>query len=197
MSNVFFTSDIHIGHKLVSGHRGFYLPAVDESLPLEVNTAAHDEHVAAEWDRVVRPDDQVFVLGDVSINGSQAVLDWIAARPGRKHLITGNHDPVHPMRSKSEKLLPHWLQYFDTISPFSLRKLGGHSFLMSHFPYWPGDRGEPRFEQFRLPNLGLPLLHGHTHSDEKHEFENSLHVGWDAWGTLVPQQTVLEWLETL
>lgn len=197
MSNIWYTSDLHIGHKLVSGHRGFHLPPVDETLPLEVNTAAHDEHIAREWDSIVRPDDQVFVLGDISINGSQHALDWIAARPGRKHLIAGNHDPVHPMRSQSEKLTPKWLEVFETISPFSIRKIGKQRFLLQHFPYWPHDRGEPRFEEFRLPDTGIPLLHGHTHSDEVFEFPNSFHVGWDAHGTLVPQHQVELWLNSL
>lgn len=204
MSNVWYTSDLHIGHKLVSSHRGFDVPNPEFSeknpiVPMYVtDTDAHDAHIAAEWDRLVGKDDQVFILGDMSINGSQHMLDWTAARPGRKHLIAGNHDPIHPgIDRRAGRLLPHWLLYFETIQPFGRRKLNGKSFAMSHFPYWPHDRGEPRYQQWRLPNDGLPLLHGHTHSDKVFEFENSFHVGWDAHGTLVPQEQVQEWIESL
>ncbi len=214
MGNVFFTSDLHIGHKLVSGIRGFHDPnekfyrrdgveitggwavASGNATP---DPDLHDAHIAANWDATVRPDDQVIILGDISINGGQHALDWIEARPGIKHLIAGNHDPVHPQDRRAPKKLPHWLKYFETIQPFARRKLNGHNFLLSHFPYasW-GDGPEregSRFEQYRLPDMGMPLLHGHTHGQER-EHGHMLHVGLDAWEfQLVPQQAVLEWLE--
>lgn len=199
MSNVYYTSDIHIGHRLVAGLRGFY----DEDVVLDTpngpeaqpDTDAHDAWLADIWDSTLRKGDQVFVLGDISINGGQHALDWIAARPGIKHLIAGNHDPVGPWDRRSQRLIRHWLQYFDTIQPYLRRKLNGHNYLLSHFPYMPYDRVEPRFEQYRLPNLGLPLVHGHVHSDQKFEYPNQLHVGVDAWdGQLVPQEFVMEWL---
>jgi len=216
MSNVWYCSDLHIGHKLVSGLRGFtklieaevqeYRNAAGELLfwnetkpPVLVpDTQAHDDAIAANWDRVVKPDDTVYVLGDISINGGQHALDWIEQRPGTKHLISGNHDPVNPMHSRALKLLPHWHKYFATIQPFLRKKLLGETVLLSHYPYWDfGDgegRGEARYEQYRLPNLGALLLHGHTHGTEQ-DHDNQFHVGLDAWGLeLVPQETILEWV---
>lgn len=196
---IYYTSDLHIGHRLVAGLRGYWdednvldTPRGPEAQP---DIQAHDAALAEIWDATLKPDDQVFVLGDISINGSQAALDWIAARPGTKHLLSGNHDPVGPWDRRSAKLMPHWLQYFRTIQPYLRQKLNGVNFLLSHFPYMPYDRGEARYEQYRLPNLGLPLVHGHVHSSEKFEFPNHLHVGVDAWeGQLVPQSFILEWL---
>lgn len=183
MGNVFYTADLHIGHKFVAETRG-------------VEVELHDDWLAEEWDYTVRKDDQVFILGDISINGGQHALDWIKTRPGIKHLIAGNHDPVGPWDRRSTRLLPKWLEVFQTIQPYLRRKLDGQNFLLSHFPYWPHDRGEPRYEQYRLPDLGLPLLHGHTHSKKPFEFPNSLNVGWDAWEQLVGQNTILEWLKS-
>ena len=206
MSNVWYTSDLHIGHKLVAASRGFtkmvpyVAPPGEEQFDARVSgpdTEAHDAHLAAVWDSQVKPEDTVWVLGDISINGGQHALDWIEQRPGTKRLITGNHDPVGPHDRRAPRLMKHWMQYFDSIQPFMRLKLEGINFLLSHYPYWPGDRGEPRNEQYRVPNLGLPLLHGHTHSNEILEFENSFHVGWDAHGTLVPQEVVQVWLKTL
>lgn len=204
MSEIFFTSDLHIGHKLVSGLRGFnnYDPRPQEfGLPvLEVpDTDAHDHTLAHNWDAVVKPEDTVYVLGDISINGGQHALDWIAARPGTKHLISGNHDPVHPAHWRTAtKTIPLWSQYFETIQPFIRRKLMGQTVLLSHFPYVEygdgPDRGESRYDQYRLPDLGELLLHGHTHGTEK-DHGRSLHVGLDAWDLqLVPQSEVLSWV---
>lgn len=199
MGNIFYTSDLHIGHRLVAGLRGFWnednvidTPNGPEAQP---DVAAHDEWLADIWDSTLKSDDQVYILGDISINGSQHALDWVGARRGTFHLISGNHDPVGPWDRRSPKLMRHWLQTFETIQPYLRKKLNGHNFLLSHFPYFPYDRGEARYEQYRLPNLGLPLLHGHTHSREQFEFPNHLHVGVDAWeGRLVPQEFVQEWL---
>ena len=198
MSRIWYTSDVHFGHKKVSELRGFN------------DTVSHDEAIIREWERVVKKNDIVYVLGDIAVGYHQYALDVLKDLPGRKHLISGNHDIVHPYHSKghSKKEQEKWLDTFETIQPFLLRKSGGQKFLMSHFPYpEAGDgfsREGSRYDQFRLPDMGLPLLHGHTHGKETiHDsgytqewtrIKNQFHVGWDAWGTLVPEETILEWL---
>jgi calcineurin-like phosphoesterase family protein len=203
-ANVFYTSDLHIGHRLVAGKRGFWdednVAAGDwEALAhAEEDVEAHDDAIAANWDRVVKPQDTVYVLGDVAMNFNQHVYEWIKARPGHKHLIAGNHDAVHPQHRTAQKAMAFWMLAFDSVQPFARRKLEGISFLMSHYPYmsWgdgPG-RGPARDEQYRLPDLGTPLLHGHTHGKER-DHDNMFHVGLDAWDLeLVPQSVIQDWL---
>lgn len=198
MSKVWYTSDLHLSHKKVSEIRGFS------------DTVSHDEAISREWERVVGKKDVVYVLGDIAVNNYRYALDVLATLPGRKHLISGNHDIVHPMhtRGHSKAEQDRWYKVFDTIQPFLRKKLNKHELLLSHFPYpeW-GDgnhREGSRYNQFRLPDEGFPLLHGHTHGSETfhssnpednwYHIKNQLHVGWDAWGTLVPQDTVIEWL---
>lgn len=200
MTKRFFTSDQHIGHKLVSATRGFgTLEAPD--------TSAHDAALAENWDRVVGPDDTVFVLGDISINPKRdGAFEWFRERPGKKHLIAGNHDAVHSMHSKALQAQqdPQWTETFATINSWVRLKMLGRTVLLSHFPY----EGEgirdiaDRNPEYRMKDAGLPLLHGHTHA--KHQAHTSragtpmLHVGLDAWGLeLVPESTVVEWLEYL
>jgi calcineurin-like phosphoesterase family protein len=201
MSNVFYTSDLHIGHRLVAGLRGFWK---DTSVPLderEPDVEAHDAWIAQNWQQVVKPGDQVFVLGDISINGGQHALDWMDSVNGTKHLISGNHDPVHPQNRKSIKVMRHWLDSFETIQPFLRRKLEGKTVLLSHFPYesWgegPNRPGVSRMNQYRLPEMGDLLLHGHTHTQEV-AHGKQYHVGLDAHDLqLVPQDTILEWVRT-
>lgn len=206
-AQVWYTADLHVGgHKLVAGLRGFWnedevtgnLDLSDDFKPEAApDTEEHDRSMAHVWDALVHPDDIVFILGDISINGSQKALDWVKARPGTKHLIYGNHDPVNPMNRNALKNQRRWLEVFETMNPFFRRRLGGVDVLLSHYPYWAWgdgpDRPEARYEQYRLPDLGLRLLHGHTHGTEK-AHGSMFHVGWDAWGTLVPQSAILEWI---
>src|SRR5690606_8522532 len=64
-------------------------------------------------------------------------------------------------------------------------KLAGRDFLLSHFPYQGDHTDEPRYRQWRLPNLGEALLHGHTHRADQGVHQETFalegHVGLDAW----------------
>ena len=56
----------------------------------------HAERLAANWRRLVGPDDLVAMPGDISwgmrLEDARPDLEWIAALPGQKALIRGNHD---------------------------------------------------------------------------------------------------------
>lgn len=206
---IYYTSDLHIGHKFVSETRGFFHDhpqsgefGIEVTVP---DTEAHDAWLADLWDSTVKPVDIVYVLGDISINGGQHALDWFNARPGSKILISGNHDPVNPLHYREfKKKFRRWLETFEIITPFMVQKLLGVRFALSHFPYsGTGSEGhgeEERFTQFRLPDMGMPLLHGHTHGKETDHFSDSgtpqLHVGIDAWGRLVSQEDVMDWIKS-
>lgn len=206
---IFYTSDLHIGHRLVAGHRGFtqetgHFSDIDGAPEYESDTDAHDEAIAAYWDATVQEDDIVFVLGDTGLGRfEQVVLPWFDARPGRKHLIAGNHDPVHPARSDAVKLQKRWLQTFETINPYATRKIAGEKVILSHFPYASygdgtthGEPGEGRWAEWRVDErLGKFLLHGHTHGPEK-AHDRQLHVGWDAWGRFVSHDEIVTWVES-
>lgn len=183
---VFYTSDPHFGHQKVSEIRGFN------------STEDHDASIVETWSRQVNNKDVVYVLGDLAMSNHEYALDLIKSLPGTKHLIPGNHDPSHPMHRRSKtRHLRDALSVFDTVQPFVHSKLAGVYFAMSHFPYesWGDGQDRPgsRYNQWRLPDLGLPLLHGHTHGTEK-AHDNMFHVGWDAWKRLVTQEEVIEWL---
>jgi predicted phosphohydrolase len=72
---------------------------------------AHDTQMATAWDAVVGPDDIVLTPGDFSwaMRAADAVSDfaWLAARPGHKILVKGNHDYWWPdSKTKMAALLP-------------------------------------------------------------------------------------------
>lgn len=189
MTRVWFTADLHLGHRLVAEDRGY------------TDTEEHDAALAAVWDRTVGLFDTVWVLGDVTVGGTAKTgraLRWIGQRPGRKHLIAGNHDRVHSMHKNAHTHLPRWI---DPVGPFlsvqerAFMSLHGHRVLLSHFPYLGAGDHTPgeRFAQWRFPPVDPEtwIVHGHTHSWERcNPSWRSIHAGWDAWGTLVSGDTI-------
>jgi calcineurin-like phosphoesterase family protein len=189
---VFFTSDPHIGHRLVSQirwQRAFpgIAPPTDAHM-----TRWHDSILAQNWDMTVSPKDQVWVLGDLAMGGRANInnaLAWIAERPGQKHLILGNHDKAHPKNRDSHRWLSLYNTVFASVQTGATRavSLSPHQrteILLSHFPYF-GDRDDTdRYTQWRLRDEGSWLLHGHLHSTEatSQDRPRMIDMGVDAWG---------------
>ncbi len=168
---VWFTSDLHFGHRLVADHRLFD------------DVTEHDEQIATNWRKAVGPRDQVWVLGDIAVSSPKYALGILADLPGEKHLIAGNHDGCHPMHRDSHKRVGAYLEVFSTVQSAARRRVAGVEVLLSHFPY-ERDRGEARYTQWRLANRGAWLLHGHTHGTERVTItpdSREIHVGIDAW----------------
>lgn len=204
----FFTSDLHFGHPFVAHLRGF-----GESKET-ADTAAHDNTLIEKWVKTIHNYDTIWVLGDLvgHHNHYNDALTLFATLPGRKHLITGNHDVVSPIHRNSHKYQREYLDVFESVQPFArikipLSRADGstdvHHLLMSHFPYRGVDDDhttESRYTQYRLPDEGNPLLHGHTHNATQtiHYSDAGtaqIHVGVDAWDmTPVPAQKIGELL---
>lgn len=186
MAGIWFTADTHFGHKAMArtgkGWRPF--DTVDE----------HDAVLIENWNRVVRPGDTVYHLGDVGLGDDNYTLDCIAQCHGTKHLISGNHDSVWPGHRNYAERMSDWMTEFESIQPFARRRLGkGENYLLSHFPY-EGDRVCDRYTQFRLRDEGLRLLHGHVH-DEWAERGRMLNVGVDVrlWRPISLNEVVGIW----
>lgn len=197
MSNVWFTSDLHIGHAKVAEER---MPEHDPAF------GAMETVLANNWDKVVDDDDVIWVLGDISCGKTPdqwEALDWVDRRPGRKRLILGNHDGPHPKHRDAHKWLQPYSEVFEHVSTAARIRVpqpNGHlTALLSHFPYTGDHSATDRDTQWRLKDEGVILLHGHTHSAERLSIGgreaarrgaalrakparvNQIHVGLDAW----------------
>jgi calcineurin-like phosphoesterase family protein len=173
MSTVFYTSDMHFSHKMLADLRGF--ASIEE----------HDEAIIERWNRTVGKEDVVFVLGDVSLKKPAAYKHLTTRLTGRKHLIFGNHDPGNGGDRDSVKYgLDYRIAGFESTHDFLRRKVEGTDVLLSHYPYDGDHSDNDRMQQYRLRDLGVPLLHGHTHSQEKISYSGNstlqIHVGMDA-----------------
>lgn len=179
---IWYTSDLHLGHKLVSEIRGF--DSVYE----------HDKKLMDNWRRNVGPKDTVYVLGDISMNPyrqdcGSTPLEKIDSLPGKKILVSGNHDATHPMHRDSHKHFEEHTKVFDVVTITARRKIAGQNVLLSHFPY-ERDREEVRYKQWRLPNYNEWLLHGHTHTPDRGRGKE-IHIGLDAWNLCPVSQDVV------
>ena len=186
MSGIWFTADLHLGHELVAGLRGF-----------GDDTEAHDAELARRWDALVRPQDQVKVLGDLCIGrgrSQSSALEWIAARPGIKDLIFGNHDSGHPMHSESHKAQADYLRVFRSAQAAGVIKIGGHRVMLSHFPFAADHTEVARYPEWRPRDAGQWLIHGHTHSTEPGPVGRQIHVGLDAHGL---RPVPLKWISEI
>lgn len=177
---VFFTSDLHIGHRMVAGLRGFE------------DASAHDAAILDAWRDQVLKDDVVWVLGDVAMGAPAYALGLLASLPGRKRLVLGNHDGAHPMYRDAPRRHREYTEAFEWVTQSARTKVCGVEVVLSHFPY-ARDRHEVRHMQWRLRNEGTPLLHGHTHGPERLSFAAGsvpeVHVGLDAWGMRLVSDT--------
>ena len=147
MSNVFFTSDLHLGHENLREFRN----KVHNKSWAEVSDV--DQWLLAQWNSRVRHRDIVWVLGDVA--WSVADLEWLALMNGTKHLVMGNHDGQHQMKAQD------YLKYFKTINGV-WKKYG---VVMTHVPIHPNELC------FRWETN----VHGHIHHKER-KIEDSRYI---------------------
>lgn len=110
MSNVWFTSDLHLGHKYAAKARGF--DSVEE----------HDFTLVENINKLVRGKDKLFILGDVAFT-SQG-FKMISMLPRTMELIIGNHDTQRTV---------DYLRHFVRVHGFRQYK----EFWLSHCPIHP------------------------------------------------------------
>lgn len=130
MVKIWVVSDTHMGHENII--RYCNRPFKD---------AYHMNAVLIEnWNRVVKPQDHVYHLGDVA--SSQVTLNNVMPQLlGHKRLVLGNHDNHAPMRN--------YAQYFDKIMLW--RKFD--DLILTHVPLM--------LENF--PGKAKVNVHGHIH----------------------------------
>lgn len=99
------------------------------------------------------------------------------------HLVTGNHDPVHPLYRGAQKHFGNYTAVFESVQQCARTKVGGEGVLLSHFPYagTPDRFSRTNFDQYQLSDMGQWLIHGHTHSDVRRSAKRSICVSLEAW----------------
>lgn len=186
-TNIWVMSDAHLFHLLVSTLRGY---TVEEFTKIFVD----------DWMSKVRPKDQVWLLGDLTGGGHlDEAFALLKSLPGEKHLIIGNHDGCFPGHRNSHRRLKRYFEVFESVQLHARRSINGTNVMVSHFPYY-GDHTEiMRYDEWRLPDIGIPLIHGHTHSSEILSFTLNgtpqINVSWEATKGFITFDSLYGYLE--
>ena len=156
MSNVFFSSDLHFGHKNIIKFSNRPYTEVEEM----------NEDIVAKHNALVGPEDTWYCLGDVSFAGDDVTGPLLKRMNGKfKYLIKGNHDG-HKGRLG---ILEH---HFDAV--YQYMELNGfmqHPIILMHYPIHEWNRYWRQAMH----------LHGHTHGMIDNKGLLRWDMGIDCW----------------
>ena len=163
---IWLTSDWHFNHD-----REFIWKARGFSSVQEMNEAIIQRHNA-----LVRPDDDVYVLGDSSLGGGDTQIlaankALIERLNGRLHIIRGNHDTDRRVAMyESCKNVVGPVLYADMLH------YKGYHFYLSHFPTLTSNLEKESLKQCTCN------LFGHTHQTTNFHLDMPFmyHVGVDS-----------------
>ena len=148
---IYFTSDLHFYHDKIICHCN--RPFLDSVMM--------NEKLIQNWNSVVKPDDDVFILGDVTMKGPSMAFDVLCRLTGKKYLVRGNHDRF------LEKDTWHDYDYvFEWVKDYFELEYLNHYFILFHYPIaeWNGK------------HRGSVHLHGHQHNFEVYNYQQK-HLG--------------------
>lgn len=114
---IYFTADLHLGHKSVIGMCGRPFADVEEM----------NEALVSAWNDRVHKNDDVYILGDFSFRSEVSPAEYLKRLKGRKHLIIGNHD-----RTWINKV--DLSEYFEDWSSLLVKNFGRGKTTLCHFP---------------------------------------------------------------
>ena len=114
--NIWFISDMHFGHANIMRYEGRPFKNVDEM----------NEFMLNRWNALVKPNDIVFILGDILFGGSELFENIFSKLNGKKYLIKGNHD----YKNYREK----YTQYFEEVHSKMFISIDGQAIILNHEP---------------------------------------------------------------
>ena len=155
---IYFTSDLHLGHKNIIRFCDRPFSSIQEM----------DEQLIENWNMKVKKQDTVYILGDLMFRAKEPPEYYLGQMKGRKHLILGNHDKYWIKKVQIDR-------YFESVGDYLKFSDGQHQIIVCHYPMmsWPGGRK-------------AYMVFGHIHNDTAMDFwpiirnsENLLNAGVD------------------
>ena len=142
MSSIWFASDHHFGHENMMNF--FKRDGVTPLRPF-VDANDMDETIIENHNRVVKPNDRVYLLGDLAI--ARRNIHKAARLNGRKKLLMGNHDPFVKNQNRD---------YFELAGIEAVEAFHKFDrFVATHIPVHPSC----------LSTRWNVNVHGHTHDN--------------------------------
>ena len=133
------TSDLHFGHANIMK----FCPVTRAGF---TDVKHMNEVMIQEWNRDVKPEDEVFILGDFAFLPAKDAVAVLRRLNGTKILVEGNHD---------RKLLndPSFRREFKEVHQYLRYNHDGHTICMFHYP----------IAEFDQMHRGAIHFHGHLH----------------------------------
>lgn len=142
---IYFTSDLHFYHDKIIRHTHRPFRSVEE-----MNRA-----LIKRWNDKISSDDEVYILGDVTMKGADLASAILYSLKGKKHLIRGNHDHFidEPQFDRS---------IFASVQDYLEMTYLNQKFVLFHYPIveWNGS------------GKGVISLHGHQHNHKEYNVKN-------------------------
>lgn len=162
--SIFVTSDLHRGHKNILKYCNRTYSSIEEM----------EKGIIEKWNSVVRQDDTVYIMGDISIDNNKVKnTAFLSQLNGTKIVIKGNHD---------ESALLTYLVENNVIASWHYALELKHNkckYFLSHFPV-VNPRG-------MFQSNSYFSIHGHLHGVKRfYTALNSIDVGWDVFDEPIP-----------
>lgn len=159
--SIFICSDLHISHRNIlqycpNRRQGKDIPVQEDDVKNMVNQM--NELIISNFNSVVQPSDDVYILGDVAMSIISNAPPLIRRLNGNKMLIAGNHDKtlLKLIKNSNGELddLFVWIKDYHEMF-FKTESRDKILICMSHFP----------MSHWNLMNAGSIMLHGHLHGN--------------------------------
>jgi len=162
---VWFTSDLHFGHKKILDYCGRPFAQT------EAASLVMDDALIANWNAVVLANDDVYDLGDLAFTCDyDYALNRVAQLHGRHHFVMGNHDDLAERIDREEpRVFASFTRGYGEII------VEGQTIVLCHYA----------MREWHHALRGTWHLFGHTHALLQ-PFGKSVDVGVDNCGAVVP-----------
>jgi calcineurin-like phosphoesterase family protein len=148
---LYFTSDLHLGHKNIIRHCNRPFDSVEEM----------DQHLIAQINECVGPKDTLYILGDFSYRAREPSAYLAQLVCPKVILIMGNHDDLVRKNPQDYN--------FAEVRDYLELRYNKQLYVLSHYP----------FVSWRNSSRGSIHLHGHCHGTLKVQQKNRFDVGVD------------------
>lgn len=152
--NLFFTSDLHFGHKNILRYTKCHLRYGETLETLVPENSKHwrnvtdrmNEDIIAQWNSVVSAESTVILMGDNGFISKTRLSELLSRLNGTIHFVVGNHDEHIPDR-------------FASVSYYLELIADGQQIVCSHYPFY-------RWNQI---SRGSWHLYGHEHGNLRND----------------------------
>jgi calcineurin-like phosphoesterase family protein len=136
---IYFTADLHFGHENIIRHCSRPFASADEM----------DAALICNWNSTVKPEDEIYILGDLTMRPAVEAHKFLTGLNGRKYFIRGNHD-------RFLKGFSPYMGDFEWVKDYHVLHIEGRRLVLFHFPILEWD-------QFHRRSIHL---YGHVHNSQ-------------------------------